>query len=291
MDFILFLQALINGLLLGGLLGLVAAGLTLVFGVLKIINFSHGSLLMLGMYSSYWLFKLCGVDPYLSVLIISPLFFLAGFLIQKLLINKIINAPPYNQLLFTLGLALFIDNMSAAIWSPDSRGIKLSYTGEGITLGSIEIAYTRVIMFVCAFIVMGGIYIILKKTNVGKAIRATSQEKEGSLAVGINVKTIYCVTFGIGSSCAGVAGSLLIPLFYVSPYVGNVFVLTAFVVVVLGGMGNFMGAFLGGLIIGIIEAFGALLLPGTLKTAITFIIFILILLFKPSGILGKKEIG
>lgn len=288
MDPTLFFQTLINGLLLGGLLGLVAAGLTLVFGVMKIINFSHGSLLMLGMYTSYWLFKLWGVDPYLSVLIISPLFFLVGFLIQKLLINKIIDAPSHNQLLFTLGLALFIDNMSAAIWSPDSRGIKLSYMGKAIALESIDISYTRIVMFLCAVVVLGGIYVFIRKSNIGKAIRATSQEKEGSLVVGIKVKTIYCFTFGIGSSCAGVAGALLIPLFYVSPYVGNVFILTAFVVVALGGMGNFIGAFLGGLIIGVVEAFGAILLPGTLKSAITFIIFILILLFKPSGLLGEK---
>jgi len=285
----LLLQAIVSGILIGGVYSLVAIGLSLIFGVMKIINFAHGAFMMLGMFITYWLYVLFGIDPYLSLLFSIPVLFFLGLLTERFLIDKVLDAPEHNQLLLTLGIALVIENLALFLWSPNFRTINVPYATKAATLGTVMISLPKVIAFLFAILLTGVLYYFLKKTDLGKAIRAASEEKEGALTVGINLKKIYYIAFAIGTACAGAAGTVAAPFFYVSPQVGGVFVITAFVVVVLGGMGNFIGAFVGGIIVGLAESVGAAFFPGQLKQFIIYFIFILVLLFKPAGLFGKTN--
>ena len=283
------IQSLINGVLIGGVYSLVAIGLTLIFGVMKIINFAHGALMMVGMYTCYWSVALLGINPYLSILIVIPLLFLVGFLIQRFLINAIITAPEHNQLLLTLGVSLFLENLALFLWSPDYRVLTTPLADVNFYLGDISLSLVRLLAFVLAMLCTAALYLVLTRTELGKAIRAASEEPEGAILMGINVRRIYWVSFGMGAACAGVSGAAVAPFFPVYPHVGGLFVITAFVVVVLGGMGSFLGAFFGGIIIGVADSVGAMFLPGSMKAIISFSIFILILLFKPSGLFGGRR--
>jgi branched-chain amino acid transport system permease protein len=283
----LLLQSIVSGLLMGGVYSLVAVGLSLIFGVMRIINFAHGSFMMLGMFTTYWLYVLLGVDPYLSLLLSIPLLFVIGLIAERFLIEKVLAAPEYNQLLLTLGLSMFIENFALLIWSPNYRTLNIPYVNKAATVGTVMISYPKVIAFIFAIVLTAALYLFLKRTDLGKAIRAASEEKEGALTVGINLKRIYYIAFGIGTACVGAAGTLTAPFFYVNPHVGGIFVITAFVIVVLGGMGNLIGALVGGLIIGLAESVGAAFIPGQLKQFIIYFIFILVLLFKPEGLFGR----
>jgi branched-chain amino acid transport system permease protein len=282
-------QAFVSGLLMGGVYGLVALGLSLVFGVMKIINFAQGSFMMLGMYVSYWAFVLFGLDPYASMFISLMVLFVIGFLVQLFLIDPVIDTPEHNPLLVTLGLWLFLDNLALFLWSPDFRVTKVSYAAKTFMVGGIILSLPRLMAFAFAFIVAFLLYLFLKKTDMGKAIRAIQDEKVGAKLMGINVDKMNHITFGIGAACAGIAGSVITPIFHVEPGVGDTFVITAFVVVVLGGLGNFMGALVGGLILGVFEAMGAIFLSGSLKMLIIYLIFFLVLLFKPTGLFGTTR--
>jgi branched-chain amino acid transport system permease protein len=282
-------QSLINGLLIGGVYSLVAIGLNMIFGVMKIINFAHGSLMMIGMYICYWAVRLGGIDPYLSILLVIPLLFIVGALLQRFLINPIINAPEHNQLLLTLGVSLFLENLALFLWSPDYRVLQTGYANINFYFGDISLSLVRMLAFLISMLGTVVLYLLLTRTDLGKAIRAASEQPVGAMIVGINVRRIYVVSFGIGAACAGLAGAAVVPFFPAYPTVGGLFVITAFVVVVLGGMGSFIGAFFGGLIIGVAESMGAVFLPAAMKSLISFLIFILILLFKPSGLFGGKS--
>jgi branched-chain amino acid transport system permease protein len=282
-------QSLINGVLIGGVYSLVAIGLNLIFGVMKIINFAHGALMMLGMYTCYWAAMLLHINPYATILIVIPLMFLIGVIIQKYLINTIITAPEHNQLLLTLGVSLFLENLALFLWSPDYRVLKTPLAEVNYYFGDISFSLVRLLAFGLAMLCTAILYVVLTKTDTGKAIRAASEEPDGAVLMGINVRKIYYVSFGIGAACAGVSGAAIAPFFPVYPDVGGLFVITAFVVVVLGGMGSFLGAFAGGIIIGVADAVGAMLLPGSMKAIISFILFILILLFKPNGLFGGRR--
>lgn len=274
---------------MGGVYGLVAIGLTLIFGVMKIINFAHGSLMMLGMFTTYWLYVLAGLDPYLSLLLSIPCLFVVGLLIERFLIAQVLDAPAHNQLLLTLGISLFIENFALFLWTPNFRTLEVTYLRKAAMVGSVMISLPKLVAFIFAIILTILLYCFLKGTDMGKAIRAASEEREGALTVGINLRRIYYVAFGIGAACVGAAGTLTAPFFYVNPHVGGIFVITAFVVVVLGGMGNFIGALVGGLIIGLAESVGAAFVPGQLKQFIIYFIFILVLLFKPEGLFGRTS--
>jgi branched-chain amino acid transport system permease protein len=278
------LQAVVSGLLTGGVYALIGVGLNLIFGVMKIINFSHGSLMMLGMYTTYWLCTFLKIDPYVSLVITVPILFLIGLLIQKTLIRPIMDYSENNQLVVTMGIMLFLENLALFLWSPDFRTVKVSYVGTVIPLFGLRISLLRLVAFAGGLLLALILYLFLKKTDLGKAIRASSEEKEGASVVGISVKRIHLVSFGIGTACVGAAGTLITPFFYLSPYVGRLFLLTAFMVVVMGGMGSFMGAIVGGFVIGITESVGAVVLPGSMGQIIPFSLFILILLFKPTGL-------
>ncbi len=285
----LLLQAVISGLLLGGVYGLVASGLTLIFGVLRIINFAHGALMMLAMYTTYWLFALAGIDPYLSIVVTAPLFFVVGVVIQRLVIEPNRAAAEHNQLMLTLGLALLFENLALVAWQADFRTVRVGYAGLSFEIGEALVEVPKLIACAGAVVMALALFAFLKATDVGKAIRSLAEEPEGAMLVGIDVGRIRSVAFGIGSASVAVAGALVTPFFYVAPDVAESFNIMAFVVVVLGGMGNFLGALLSGFIVGLAESLGAAVLPGSLKQFVVFLIFVAVLLFRPAGVFGGRR--
>jgi branched-chain amino acid transport system permease protein len=280
-------QAVVSGLLIGGVYALVALGLTLIFGVMRIINFAHGTIMMLAMYATFFLYTVAGVDPYLSVLLVGPAFFLVGVAIERGVIEPNLGAPESNQLLLTLGIALFLENGALALFSPDYRSIRVPWAARSFLLGDAVVNLPRLIAFGCSVALAVGLWLFLKHTDTGKAIRAAAEEREGALLVGIHIRRLYAVAFGIGSAVVAVAGCLVTPFLYVAPDVGDVFNILAFVIVVLGGMGSFVGALLGGLLVGVVESLGAAVLPGSLKQLPIFVLFVLVLLFRPTGLFAK----
>jgi len=290
MESVVLAQAIVSGLLIGGLYALISIGLTLIFGVMRIINFAHGDLMMLAMYVTYWVFTLYGIDPYISLIVTAPILFVIGSVIQKFLINRILGAPQASQLFLTLGVMLIAQNVALLLWKADYRAIRTYYTGSVIRLGEVFISIPRLASFAVAVTLTGVLYIFLTRTKIGRAMRATAQNREVSSLMGVNVHRIHIVAFGIGAACVGAAGTLLSTFYYISPTVGTTFTLTAFLAVVLGGMGSFTGAFFGGLIVGLAESLGAVYIATQYRELITFILFILILLLKPSGLLGKSRV-
>ena len=286
----LVLQLVINGLLRGSIYALAAVGLTLIFGVMNIVNFAHGALMMLGMYLSFWLFTFLGIDPYLSLVICVPTLLIIGGLIERYTIHYSIGGPDINQFLITVGVLLLIENAALFIFSPDFRAVRVSYQGATISIGELIIGVIPLVASLVSVALTGSLYLFLKKTDLGRALRAVAANKEGARLMGINLNYIYFIAFGIGSACAGAAGTILSPMYYIFPQVGHLFLLLSFVIVILGGQGNFIGAFLGGLIIGVVESLCILVVPGSTKDAIVYSVFILVLFFKPYGLFGKREI-
>ncbi|MEY2781505.1 MAG: hypothetical protein RL307_1209 [Pseudomonadota bacterium] len=289
MDSTILAAAAINGLLMGGIYTLVASGLTLIYGVLHIINFAHGSMLMLAMFGVYFLLTLAGVDPYVALLIMVPGMYLLGYVLYRFLIGKLSLGRDENILLITLGLSILIENLALMFFKGDSRTISMSYSDQMIEMGPLLLAMPKVVSFVAAMVLCGLLGLFISRTDTGKAIRAVAKERLGARLVGIDVDKIFAVSFGIGLATLGAAACLLMPIFYVSPTSGHVFVIVAFTVVVLGGMGSFLGAVIGGLIVGLTESFGGLFLGESLGQIGTSLIFILILLFRPSGLFGDKR--
>ncbi len=281
--------AAINGLLMGGIYTLVASGLTLIYGVLHIINFAHGSLLMLAMFGVYYLLMKLGIDPYLSLFIMVPAMYGLGFFLYRFLIGKLSSGKDENILLITLGLSILIENLALMFFKGDSRTISLPYTDKMIEIGPSLVAMPKLISFGAAMLLCALLGLFITRTDAGKAIRAVAKERKGARLVGIDVERVFAISFGIGLATLGAAACLLMPIFYVSPTTGHVFVMVAFTVVVLGGMGSFLGAVVGGLIVGLTESFGGLFLGESLGQIGISLIFILILLFRPSGLFGAKQ--
>ncbi len=279
-------QTLISGILMGGIYALVSIGLTLIFGVMNVVNFAHGEFLMLAMYLTYWLFHYFHLDPYLAIFLVTPALFIVGVLTQKLIMQHLVDKEHYTQIFATVGLSIAMANAALFFWKADYRMVKTSYTTSVIDVGQLVVSYPRLISFLVAIAITFLLFVFLKYTYLGKAIRATSQDNQGAKLMGVNIRRVYVITLGIGSACVGVAGALLMPIYYAFPNVGLQFVLIAFVCVVLGGMGNITGAFFGGLIIGLVESFSGFFIAPDLKEAVYFIIFILVLLIKPSGLFG-----
>ncbi len=284
-----FMQSLIDGILMGGVYALAALGVSLIFGVMKITNFAHGALITVGMFVAYEIYEVLGINPYISLPITIFVMFLLGYGIQKFTINRIIDAPSHNQLLLTQGISIILENMLLVLFSANYKSIALKGFDKALKLGAVSINKPKLIAFAIVTVVSFAVYLLLQKTDIGHAISATSVQREGATLMGIKVKRINAIAFGIGVACAGVAGALLAPIQYISPTVGEGFQLKCFVIAVLGGLGNIWGAVVAGFIIGVVEALGSLALGGSWSEMVIYLIFILVLLFKPTGLFGKKS--
>jgi len=289
MDFSVLMQAIISGILVGGVYALIGIGLTIIFGVMRVINFAHGDIMMVGMYMTYFLFTLFGVDPFMSVLITMPLMFLFGAILQKVFINRILGSLPQNQILLTIGLGLIMSNTAMLAFTSDYKILPTSYSSSSFNIAGISISEPLLISFLITAVITVGLYWFLLKTDTGQAIRATAQDREAAQLMGINVKWMSILSFGIGAAMAGTAGALISPTYYIFPQVGSAFTLKAFVITVLGGMGSIVGATLGGIIIGLVESVAAVTISSDWKDVVVFSIFLLVLLIKPSGLMGKSR--
>ncbi|RII31484.1 MAG: branched-chain amino acid ABC transporter permease [Geobacter sp.] len=286
---ILFLQSLISGILIGGVYALIGIGLTIIFGVMRVINFAHGDIMMVGMYMTYFLFTLFGIDPFVSVLITIPMMFIFGGIMQKLFINRILGSLPQNQILLTIGLGLIMSNSAMLAFTSDYKILTTSYSSSSYRLAGLSISKPLAISFLITVAITAILYWFLMRTDTGQAIRATAQDREAAQLMGINVKRMSVLAFGIGSAMAGTAGALISPTYYIFPQVGSAFTLKAFVITVLGGMGSIVGATLGGVIIGVVESMGAAYISSDWKDVVVFTIFLLVLLIKPSGLMGTSR--
>jgi branched-chain amino acid transport system permease protein len=280
-------QILISGILMGGIYALVSIGLTLVYGVMRVVNFAHGEFLMISMYLSFFVFHYFGIDPYLSIFLVCPVLFLVGVVTQKCIIQHLIDAEHHTQVFATLGLSIALANAALFLWKADYRVVKIPYATASFHLGEMMISFPRLVSFVVAIVITLLLFGFLKFTHIGRAIRATAQDNHGARLMGVNTRKVYVLTLGIGLACVGVAGALLVPIYFVFPAVGLHFVFIAFVVVVMGGMGSTTGALLGGLIIGIVEALSGFYIAPDLKEAVYFIIFIMVLLIRPTGLFAR----
>jgi branched-chain amino acid transport system permease protein len=285
---VMLVPAMLNGLMTGAVYALIALGLTLIYGVLHIINFAHGALLTAAMFAAFFAHKLLGLDPYVAALGLTPLFFLLGYGLQRFVIGPAAHGEDRNILLVTLGLAVVIENALLYAFRADTRTINLSYAFDVIEVGTAFLAVPRVIAFLVVVAVALALWLIMRWTDTGKAIRAVAKEKRGAELVGIDVAHIYAVTFGLGTGCLAIAACLLIPTYYVNPQAGNAFVLIAFTIVVLGGMGSVTGALIGGLFVGVVESLSSLYLGESLGQIGIFAMFILVLLFRPNGLFGER---
>jgi branched-chain amino acid transport system permease protein len=281
-------EAMLNGLLTGSVYALIALGLTLVYGVLHIINFAHGAFLTCAMFAVWGAHAALGLDPYLAILPLTPLFFLIGYGVQRFVIGPASHGDDGNVLLVTLGLSIVIENLLLAGLRSDTRTLATDYAFNVIELGPLLISQARLIGFAAAVAVTGLLWLLLARSDTGKAIRAVAKERLGASLVGIDVRHVYAVTFGLGCATLAVAACLLMPTFYVNPRVGGAFVLVAFTIVVLGGMGSIPGALIGGLVIGVVESLGGLFLGESLGQIGIFLIFIVVLLFRPTGLFGAR---
>jgi branched-chain amino acid transport system permease protein len=286
---ILFLQSVLSGVLVGGVYALIGIGLTLIFGVMRVINFAHGELVMLGMYATWILFTRLGWDPYLSIVVVAPLLFLWGAALQVGVIDRVLGALPQNQILLTIGLGLVMSNAVMLRYTSDYQILTTSYSSSSFDLGGLSVSEPLLISFVVTVAITVALVLFLLRTDTGQAIRATAQDREAAQLMGINVRRISVLAFGLGAALAGTAGALVSPTYYIYPQVGGAFTLKAFVIVVLGGMGSVAGATLGGILIGVTESLAAVYVASGLKELVVFVLFLVLLLVKPSGLMGKTR--
>jgi branched-chain amino acid transport system permease protein len=291
MDWPSFFQSLANGILIAGLYAAVTLGLTLVLGVMGIVNFAHGELVMLGAYSTFWLFSLLGIDPMLSIAMSGLILFLIGLPIYRFTIRPILKDPPLNQLLLTLGISIFLQNLAMILWKTDSRSVITSYSGMSLHLGVVHIGLTRLITFLIALILTASLVSFLYKARPGKAMRAVSENNTASWLIGINVQKTYLLAFGVASGLAGAAGALVSMIMYTFPMVGFKLSLKAFCILILGGLGNIPGALFGSLILGLTESFVGTYVPEGSGWAegISFILIMIVLIIKPTGLAGTRR--
>ncbi|MBK6735456.1 MAG: branched-chain amino acid ABC transporter permease [bacterium] len=299
------LQTLISGLLLGGLYALIGLGMTIIMGVMKIINLAHGELMMVGMYVAYLLFAWAHIDPYLSILVAVPLLFILGVALQKYLINPVLKVDailPENQVILTVGIGMVLANLATIIFKSDYRTTPVDYATKAWYLTDLwkdspielSLSFPWTVSFLFAVVITAALWFFLSRTDMGKSIRATAQDKDAALLMGVNVERMRVFTFGLGSALVGAAGCLFLPIYYLYPDVGGQFTLTGFVITILGGLGSTVGAILGGLILGIFESLTATYLGMGWAPVGRFVVFVLVLIFVPGGVaslLRRRRFG
>lgn len=283
----ILLQTLASGVLIGLIYALVAIGLTMIFGVMDIVNFAHGEFLMLGMYASFWLFSLYALDPMFTLPLTVLMLFGVGMLVYKTIIRRIIDAPMLSQIFATFGLMFLLRGVAQFLWKPDFRSIENSLVSGGVNVLGIQLGLPQLVAGLGAVVVTGTVYWFLHRTKLGAALEATAADKEAARLMGIDSHKMFALAWGIGAACAGAAGALLSTFFPIFPEVGATFILLAFVVVNLGGFGSVAGAFLAGILVGVIEVMGGLLLGPQYKMAVVLALFLAVLMFRPQGLMGK----
>lgn len=288
-----FSQTLVSGILIGGVYAVVGLGMTLIMGVMRIINLAHGQLMMVAMYITFVLYEHLHLDPYFSLLVSMPALFLLGVLIQKYLLNPLIRVEsiiPQNQILMTVGVGMVLTEIMRFIFHSDYKSVKTSYSSATIYLGSIAYNVAMLVAFGIAVLLTAGLFFFLLKTDMGKSVRATAQNKDAALILGVNAEWITMLTYGVGSALAASGGTLLLPIYYLFPDVGGPFTLKAFVITILGGMGSTVGAIVGGIVLGVAESLGATYISMALKDAVGMVIFILVLVFLPGGLKALTKV-
>jgi branched-chain amino acid transport system permease protein len=287
MDLEILLQILASGLLMGLIFALIAVGLTLIWGVMDILNFAHGEFLMLAMFISFWMFSLWKIDPLWSIPFTVAALFATGVLTYKVVIKKVLNAPGLTALLATFGLSILIKNLAQFFWTPDFRHIQGAILSDHIlSFWGLNLSLAEVVAAGGSGLITYGIYYLIFKTKTGRAIRATALDRDTALLMGINIDKIFALTFGLGGACVGVAGALLMNFYYVFPSVGSLFGILAFVTVALGGFGNITGAFLAGVLIGVVETAGGVFIAPVFKYTVVFALYLVIILIRPKGLFG-----
>ena len=287
MDLAILSQVIVNGILMGGLYALIAVGLTLIFGVMRVINFVHGETLMLGSYLTYFLFTLLGIDPFISLPLAIFALFVLGVVIQRFFINPVLDTPHLNQILLTFGLVLIIQNLALILWSGNYISMTTRYSAISLKFGPLSVGLTRFLGLVIAISLTILLTVVLKRTEWGKSVRAVTQDREAAMLMGIDVNRVNMVAFGVGSAMGGAAGVVTSMIMYVFPLVGMIFVLKAFAIVVLGGFGSIGGAVLGSLILGLTESIVTNYVPNGSGWAegVSFVVMILILVIRPKGLI------
>jgi branched-chain amino acid transport system permease protein len=280
-------QVVISGLLAGSLYAMVALGLGLIFGVMRVLNVAHGPLLMLGAYTTFWLFHWVGLNPYLSLVVSMPALFVVGVVLQRLLVRRVVDAPELSSLLLTFGVSIAIVNLAQLAFTSDLRSVE--YLTGSFVLGPFAFSKSRVIACVFALVITAGAFYFLQRTRLGKAIRAVSQSREVAQVCGINVQGIHMLAFGVAAALAAAGGTLIAVMVAIQPEMGQVYTFKSFLVIVLGGAGNYPGALLGGLLLGLIEQLSSLFLTTQVNEAVAYILLVVVLLVRPTGLLGGRS--
>ncbi|HEX7126547.1 MAG TPA: branched-chain amino acid ABC transporter permease [Thermodesulfobacteriota bacterium] len=283
----LLAQGLVTGVLLGGVYALVALGLTLIFGVMRVINVAHGTLLMVGAYVTFTAANGLGMNPLASLLVSAPLLFLLGVLVQRFVVERVVGAPELQGLLVTFGVSIILINLALRVFKPDIRAV--TYLSGSLTLGGVAFSVPRLIAFAVAVAATAAAMLFLKRSRLGKAIRATAQNQTVAVVCGVDVKRIRLVAFGLGAALAGVGGSLISIMYAIYPEMGSLYTLKAFCVVVLGGLGSYLGALLGGVILGLAESFTGLYVGTQAAEAVAYLLLVAVLLVRPQGLLGERR--
>jgi branched-chain amino acid transport system permease protein len=284
----IYLNVTVSGLLTGLVYGLMALGLSVIFGVVRVVNFAHGEMMTIAMYLAIVLFNALGLDPIVMVVPMAGVLFALGYAMQAGIINPFINRPEHSQFILLVAIAIVIVNVLLIVFGPDARSIQTSYSFDSFAIGPLIVDATKVYAGAVSLMVAGALFAFFRLAPIGKAIRACADNYTGALVVGLNVKRLYALTFGVGAACVGVAGAMLVLLIDVTPALGPAYTLLAFIIVITGGLGSMAGALLGGVLIGMTEAIAGLLFIPSAKSMFSFALLVLVLLFRPQGLIGSK---